>query len=204
MGGRGSSSGIGGSSFTTYTTIVDSKKGLGLGNGGETDKWMAGLTDMERKSIVKYTGSGYTSINEYLRGQISGSPVLKSVVGNIEKAVNKFNLENPTVFHRGSSAGLLGGANSVTDINKMVGQVVVDKGFTSTSATSGKGFTHKPIQYHIQTPSGKGIGAFVQGMSNFASENEFVFNHGSGFKILGAYQKHGEVHVNMRYIGRMS
>lgn len=40
MGGRGSASGIGGSNFKTYTTVVDSKKGLGLGNGGETDGCM--------------------------------------------------------------------------------------------------------------------------------------------------------------------
>lgn len=165
---------------------------------------MHGLDPKERNAVVKYTGSGYANMNMYLRGQIDGSNIVKNRVKNMEQAINKFNLENPTVFHRGSSASLLGGANSVADINKMVGQVVVDKGFTSTSATLGKGFTGKGINYHIQTPSGKGIGAFVQGMSNFASENEFVFNHDSGFKILGAYQKHGKVHVNMRYVGRMS
>ena len=205
MGGRGSASGLSGSGFTTYTDVKSSASALGLGNGGETDKWMAGLTDKEHKSVKRYTKSWYVDINDHLRGIEPGSSVIKNDVKNMEQAINKFNLQNPTVFHRGSSASLLGGANSVADINKMAGQVVVDKGFTSTSATSGKGFTYKPIQYHIQTPAGKGIGAFVQGISGYgATENEFVFNHGSGFKILGAYQKHGQVHVNMRYVGRMS
>lgn len=86
----------------------------------------------------------------------------------------------------------------------MVGSTIVDKGFVSTSSLDKGGFVLKaPIKYHIQTPAGSGIGAFIKGISKHKNENEFVFNSGSAFQITGVYQDaKKKTHVNLLYLGR--
>lgn len=190
-----------------YSNVGASEDGLGLHNGGETDRWMASLSSSEYDAIYGYTNSDFIPINQHLRaGDVWAGSALEQQIANIESGINGFNLQKPTVFHRGSSDSLLGGGiNTAEDIRSKIGQVVVDNGFTSTSATASQNFGGH-IVYHIKTPAGKGAGAFVQGISRYGKgENEFLFNHGSGFKIVGGYEDtHGQLHCNMEYVGRLT
>ena len=105
----------------------------------------------------------------------------------------------------------------------MTGKTVTDKGFTSTALqkSSIRGYdrgqstyinktggrsSNSVVHYHIETPSGKGIGGLVLGPKSKASGRymytpEFIFNRGSQFTITGAYEKNGVVHCNLRYAG---
>lgn len=82
----------------------------------------------------------------------------------------------------------------------VIPDVVQDKAFMST-ASAGSGFGG--LTYHILTPPGKGIGAYVRPISKYKGEKEFLFNHGSAFVIKGAYKdEYGSLHCNLEYIGR--
>lgn len=192
--------------YEEYKTVKESENALGYGNGGETDKWMAGLSEAEKEAVRKYTGSSYSDMNSALReddyDNLSG--YLKKRINNLEAALDKFNLEKPTVFVRGSGTELLNGASTVAEINAMKGQLVVDKGFTSSSATAKGSFDWKPVIYHINTPSGKGIGGYVRGISGYGSfENEFLFNKGSAYVIKRGYEENGQLHCEVDYYGRV-
>lgn len=198
-------------SYTEYATPSEAMAALGLGNGGETDQWMNGLSKAENKAVYDYSGDAYEELNAALREGRDfkktddyGNPYdYKNCDTQLEQAINKFTLNTPTTFIRGSNAGLLGGASTVDQINAMVGNVVHDPGYTSTSAHTGGGFGGK-ITYHINTPAGKGIGAYIRGISMFSGEDEFLFNKGSAFKVTGAYEtSNGQVHCNLEYVGRV-
>lgn len=209
MGGRGSQSG-----FNEYRQYYDksvAQAGLGDGNGGETDTWVMKLGQDEKDSIVKYTGSYYRELNGALRKYKDGvrdssKGSFKTDRDNIEAGINSYNLRHNTIFHRSSSASLLGGLTDPNEINeKLAGKVVVDHGFTSTTTTyrTGGGTMFGDIQYHISTPRGKGIGAFVRPISSHKTEEEFLFNYGSGYKVVRAYRSStGHTHVDLEYVGR--
>ena len=207
FGGRGSRSGgerppvI---TFTQYQTVAESEQGLGYDNGGEADRWEQSLSNAEYQAVADYSGSDFRSLNSGLRKgkEKELDDHFQSVNVNLESALDKYTLEKPTTFVRGSTADLLGGASTVEEINAMAGSIVVDKGFTSSSATVSGAFSGE-IKYHIDTPAGKGIGAYIRGISEYGiDENEFLFNKGGMYRVKGAYKEYGDVHVNIEWIGR--
>ena len=208
MGGRGGKSGF--TDYSQYYHSAEAQEGLGMGNGGETDTWVMSLDAPQHDSIVKYTGSYYRQLNTALRKhgdkvRDSSKGTFKTDRDNIEAGINRYTLRNNTIFHRSSSASLLGGAKTVEEINAMAGSVVVDQGFTSTTTTyrQGGGTMFGDIQYHISTPRGKGIGAFVRPISSHPTEEEFLFNYGSAYRIVRAYRSStGHTHVDLEYVGR--
>lgn len=243
MGGRGSGSGmVSGrtTSYADYTNINDANNSLGFGNGGETDKWTGGLSAEEKRAINNYSRAGYKNINGKLRKLKDGedidpnSPVGKRV-NAIEGAINRYELTQPTTFHRSGSIfdfmserevrKMMSNGDYNADIvqsklDSMVGKVMHDKGFVSSSASRDKrstaGSSFGAVEYTIRTPKGKGIGAYIVGASHYKdSESEFLFNRGSGFKItgisrgtrtgttlLGDTYTDTVFHVSMEYVGR--
>ena len=192
--------------YMQYQTLNQSEEGLGYGNGGETDRWENSLTASEREAVSMYSETYYQTLNMELRA--GKEPTRAAMDKELESAINKFDLETPTTFVRGSTADLLGGEDTVDGINARIGEIVVDKGYTSSSATAGEAFTYKPVIYHIDAPSGKGIGAYIRGISSYGiDENEFLFNKGGMYRIKGAYTKSGiyddELHVNIEWVGRV-
>lgn len=184
---RKGSSGIKPVTYFSYDTAVESKDALGYGNGGITDQWMAGLSKGEKTAARWYTESNYKPFNKALR---DGDPLSKSQSkhdANLQSAINKYTLDKPTIFYRGSSTSFLGGVQTVDEINAMKGQIISDKAYLSTSASKDAMFK-KGCRYRIHTPPGKGIGAYITGLSQHPHENEFVFNKGSSFKIMGAHE----------------
>jgi len=113
------------------------------------------------------------------------------------------------IVHRITGTELFGGASTVKEFRQLYGEVVTDKGYTSSELNARRDLTgqygtehEKQVIMHIKTPSGKGIGQYVGGVSNANKEQEFLFNRGSSFKVLGAYELDGRVHVNVKYVGR--
>lgn len=193
--------------YVVNESLQESYDNLGYTNGGETDKWMNGLSQKERDAFWHYSEDS-DPYNDYMRKRTDYiTNEEKTEINRIRNQMENFELEKPMIFHRGSGAALLGGASTVEEVRAMIGKNVVDDAFTSCAATRGKGFSG--IRYHIMTPTGKGIGAFMQGVSTFgSSENEFLFNSGSVFKIIGAYEggshyKDSGLNVNLLYVGRI-
>lgn len=175
------------------------------------------LTDWERElnnnpeqfnSLYNYTGSFYKAANSYLRktkkSDYAGySPTdLKARIKEIDTALSKFDLKNNIMVYRGSTNHLIGGAKTVDDVKKIVGSVVRDKGFMSTSTRKSSAFSDD-VHYEIKVPKGKDRGAYVGGVSHFGHEKEFLLNRGTQFKVLGAREgKYGKLIVQLEVVGR--
>lgn len=197
--------------YTVYSSAKAAEAALGLDNGGETDQWQKKLTPNQQKGVDIYTGSYYKTMNEWMRKlSTTISDYAKQYLPSLQHALDKFTVHKPIVTHRGMGPEIFGLDKYATPQEIMAavkilaasGGQVTDLGFTSSSAATGEEFGGSVV-LHTQTPAGKGIGAFVAGVSHYGkSENEFLYNSGSHFQILGAYFKDGQVHVNARYTGR--
>lgn len=202
MGGRGSSSDGG----RRFGQLSEANSFFGVGEpDGMFPRWEQSVTEDEKSAAVYYTSSAYMEINKYLRGKnLDEAPEnIKNVVANIDKAMAKFNLtENITVF-RGGSNQLVGGASTVDAIKAMTGAIVRDNGIMSTAVTaSGMWDTGgKKIGYEIQIPKGKGRGIFIDPVSHFQGEQEFMVARGTEFKVTGAYtDTHGNVICKLKAV----
>ena len=175
---------------------------MGAFNGGAADQWAAGLSEAEREAITNYTGMDYRRVNRQLRAGVEPWGEVQA----IERALDRFDLPRGIITHRRSTASFLGGVQSLEAINAMVGSVVIDRGFTSSTGTEGVvGGGFGGLAYHIRVPAGRGAGAYVKKLSENDQENEFLFNRGGCYRILGAYRDElGTVNVNMEWIGRAS
>lgn len=203
--------------YNLYDSDEEIYEAMGLGNGGQADKWQKKLTPEEEAAVEWYTGNGHRPINELERhgpnsiGKGNSLQETMEASKNLESALDKGRLDKPIIVTRTSSPDLLGGVTSVSEIRKMAGQVVRDNGFMSAeinAATSAKNpygtkYGNDRITYHIKTPAGKGIGQYVRGLSGAHVEQEYLFNKDASFKILGAWaDASGMTHVNLRYEGR--
>lgn len=216
FGGRGGSSGGGGgggSRVMNEEVTSENSQYKVYDDRGEAENdlmssaWNDSLSISEEHAVERYTSNDYHWINGELRGNnplYMSEPQLKELhtdIDNLTNAIDRYELQNDTVFHRGAGTKLLNGASTLSEVQAMMGSTVIDKGFTSSGVTVYESFTHKPLMFHIMTPKGKGIGAYI-GKQNIYGEKEFLFNRGSAFKIVGAYaDAYGKVNVNLQYIG---
>lgn len=173
---------------------------MGLEIGGETDRWASTLTQAEIDAIRAYSERA-GDFNYPLRNDL----LLPAGVSQITAALDRFVLPKAIITHRTSTAQLLGFGDTATvdDVEAMIGSVVVDDGFTSSTAIYGTFEAYDEVVYHIKTPRGARAGAYIKGVSAHTEENEFLYNRGGCYRILGAYTDgDGLLNVNMEWIGR--
>lgn len=102
MGGRGGKSRM---AYAEYSLIGDANAAMGYGNGGEADQWTKALSKEEKRAINNYSRRGYDKINGTLRRLKDGkdvdpnTPVGKRITA-MEDAIDRYNLDRPTVFTR--------------------------------------------------------------------------------------------------------
>ena len=195
MGGRG------GKAFATNSARqADAFFGLGSPK-GMYPSWHDAISGKEHDALYTYIGSSYTDINNYLRRGIETSSYYKDCIADMTRAISDFSLKKSIVVHRGAEAHIFGGFKTAAQINEMAkkGARLTDKGFMSTSASSGSQFDGK---YHfvITVPAGKGRGAYIAPFSRYRSENEFLLQKGSTFKITRAVDRGGQIEVHLRLV----
>ena len=59
MGRKAAASGMSSGGFTKYASLKASEAGLGLGNFGETDRWMGSIDSDEEAAVDDYSGDAY-------------------------------------------------------------------------------------------------------------------------------------------------
>jgi len=177
----------------TYLGTVDDMR-------SEAEGWGADLTEDEETALRKYTGVTYGRINPMCYGSEDkmwadpdGNPLGINdgdrralltmdipAMEDMDRAISKFEVKEPMVVHRGS------GNPFGMPPEEAVGKVWESKGYTSTSLSTGVpssfGRDDKVIM-HIMIPKGKGIGAYVEDISAYRSEKEFILKRGSRFAI---------------------
>jgi len=195
MGGRG------GRAFKT-TDASKSRAFFGVDqSNGMFPDWKKGLTPEQLAAVRLYTGSAYEDINEALRivGLSSSSSRMQDTVEKITEALRKFHLKKSLTVYRGASGAIFGGAKTVEEINAMAkaGARITDRGFMSTSASEGAQFGGD-YRFVITVPAGTGRGAYVAPVSHFGSENEFLLQRNSTFKIVKAVTNGYHIDVHLR------
>jgi len=150
--------------------------------------WKAKVTSDEEYAIHTYTTSKYDAVNSALRrGGAPASQTLSCIV-DCTSALDKASLPEPLVVRRGSTSSFLwrglGKDKNWLDSSytELVGQVIEDKGFMSTSPIPGKGFSND-VEYKILLPE-KSKAMYIAPISEFKGEQEVLIQKGSMFKIV--------------------
>ena len=163
-----------------------------------SDEFWDGLTDEERDGVYAYTGSDYTTMNGLLRGTVEWDDVdnparWRYEINDCADALSHRGIANDTILYRGMGSEMslrraLGLENlsmrefeQVTNSGNLKGLSFVEKGFASTGIDAGSGW-NKEVVMEIVAPKGT-QGFFISHVSRYKSENEFLLQRGSIFRI---------------------
>lgn len=130
-----------------------------------------------------YTGSNYRPINQHLRGirllDESYDKKLLDTIAEIDKDFQN-GLQQNTILKRGIDSEVLEKWGVTGDPKKLIGTTITDNGFMSTSTERTLG---GDITIEIQASKGA-RGAFINSISQFDNEQEFLLPRGSQIEIL--------------------
>lgn len=160
-------------------------------------------TSKETNALTYYTGSAYEDINSHLRGIYKTSD--KHILDSIElckKALSKSSFNEDVYVRRGSDKTSLAGIISTItgkslgeeknmlnkNIKILIGQVVEDKGFMSTTPLEDAGFSPGGVEYVIKLPKGVNA-AYVAPISKFKEEQEILIQASTRFVIEDVEEK---------------
>lgn len=160
-----------------------------------TDGWLKTISSTEKSGVRTYTGSAYEDMNKYLRG-IKKSTSYKDEIKACKDALSKASLPEETIVRRGSGYNMLNelGFGQITPQNKsnVIGAIVIDKGFVSTSPSPTGGFSDS-IEYVIRLPKGSQA-MYVAPISKFSSEQELLINCGGKYMVEDVeFNSYGDV-----------
>lgn len=145
------------------------------------ESWLSSLTEEEKEIVMRYTRRFYEDANGYLGGYNDDWKIfweedkLKEMIGYLTSGINKGVLPEDIVVTRTF--------NDVELEKYDVGDVVNIKQFVGTSILDREQRFNKSKAY-IYVPANVGKGAFVNGFSEFPSEEEYLINRGQQFLIV--------------------
>lgn len=151
-----------------------------------TDEFVKVISTDEYDGVVRYTGSAYVPMNKYLRGISKDISVENKVaIKSATKALEKVKLPETVIVRRGSNYNMLAelgvSLEDMKDKNKIIGSILTDHGFTSTSPDPNGGFD-EDIEYVIKVPKGSEA-AYVDKISMHEGELELLINRGGLYQI---------------------
>ena len=160
------------------------------------DKWLETIDKDELRGVKTYTGSAYKDINNYLRGLGKNVGTYeKEQIKFCESALKKASLPEETIVRRGASYNMLeelGIDYSKENKQKVIGGIVQDKGFFSTSPDPNGGFDSS-IEYIVKIPKGSQA-MYIDKISKHEGEKELLVNKGGKFIIEDVeYSSRGKV-----------
>ena len=146
------------------------------------ENWANNLSESESAAVRSYTDTGYSNINSTLRGLSDGfNPGMKETAISLHGALARAETPCDDTVFRGASSDALGQYASLPD-DALVGKVIQDKGFMSTSLDSDRAFSGN-VQFVIDVPKGS-HGVYVGSISSFSGEKEVLFDAGQIMKVL--------------------
>lgn len=153
----------------------------------EGKAWSEGLSNEEKSAIRDYTGTSYLNINAVLRGvenDFSQGNHERAV--HIHQALQRSCIPHECTVYRGASLSALGEFQSLSD-EQLVGNILIDRGFMSTSLNSGDAFGGD-VRLEITVPQGA-RGAYVGYLSQCGHyESEVLFDRRQRMEITNVYR----------------
>ncbi|HEX9061422.1 MAG TPA: ADP-ribosyltransferase, partial [Clostridia bacterium] len=139
--------------------------------------WKNALSASEKSAITAYTGDEcYQNINAVLRGlesEYEGNNA--EIVQELSQALSKSSIPQNITLYRGASKAMLGNLQNLPP-EELVGEVISDKAFMSTSLVPAGAF-NGDLTLIIEAPSGA-EGAYIGNMSYYPGEAEVLLNKG--------------------------
>jgi hypothetical protein len=188
--------------YGTRSTIEDVKK---------HSHFLIDETTLEEKQAARYyTASlGYEEYNEALRFPEIWKTAGRKTKKRIETLTDVINKASPlsqnTIFYRHNKLGTLGhlynsnvakiaqevvvngNISKMSELkNLLIESVIEDKGFLSTSYRQGIFVKRDGLEIRIHAPKGFRGGLFLEEISKFPGEREYLFAPGQKFKVLDA------------------
>lgn len=182
-------------------------------------KWSKHQVVGEKRAIREYTGGPCEAINKYLRGIFKVAAALANkdegaywdtsmvkrilpVIPYLDRVISRFETPVPMRVYRVVSKNML---QKFIDAQQSKDGIFVEDGYCSTTLLQGSfGDEEEDITMVIDVPPGVGIGAYLDPVSEYGGEYEFLMARGTMFKvhhITLATKDHGPV-VHMEAIGR--
>lgn len=148
----------------------------------ESDEWIDGLTDIEKKALKKYTyNSGdkkpnrfFEKINAMLRGDIPESKMLSGYANSISGALKKSRLQHDVICYRKVSV------NPIE--NRDAGSIIKLKQFISTSVIPGRALSGV-CEITIYVPKGTNA-AYIEKLSAFPNQRELLLDKDCIYRVI--------------------
>ena len=163
-------------------------------------KWYGELDSKQTMAVINYTGDDYSAINGLLRTEMTENQVklwdsyntttTKENIDHLTDAISRFELHDNIQVYRTCEMDVF------RNLQKNVGSVFVDDGFTSTSilktpVASGN------VRMVIDVPASKGVGAWISPLSGTEEEYEFLLQRGTRFRIDAIQETTDEIQIHM-------
>lgn len=157
------------------------------------------MTNPQKGSLKYYTSnSGYSNMNNFLRGKQGASDATKEHVTNAQNGMRP--TTQPIILHRGSGWFTSGSTGqqwtSYANIKALEGGTFHNESFFSASVGGEAAFGGN-IKFEIECPVGTPM-AYVKAFSKYGGENEMLLAADLNFKIMTVTQQSGHVVVRLR------
>jgi hypothetical protein len=152
-------------------------------------EWKSQITEQQEKSFYKYTKHSSPINNALRNGTLEDNPDIKGRIDDMTSAIEQFDLKEGIRVTRFSNDELISG------LDEYEGAIVSDDAFISTTVRTGQNYVDiesfgNDIEYEINVPAGKGIGAYLAPISSYYDEQEFLLQRGTSF-IVDKVEKDG-------------
>jgi hypothetical protein len=174
----------------------------------KNDAMFAAMDKKDVFYVTKYTSNYYRQMNRYLRtGRSEGDTEVVKVVENLQRVIkeNALPLQDNTMLYRQMGSDALehmfdqptmdiinaikkdkGADTALIEQLKtaIVGGALKDNAFVSSTYIKGSFGSGMDVSIEIFAPKGYRGGVFVDSVSAFQGENEYIFNSGMEFDII--------------------
>lgn len=155
-------------------------------------------------AVVNYTGDDYSAINGLLRTEMTENQVklwdsyntttTKENIEHLTNAISQFELHDNIQVYRTCETDVF------RNLQKNVGSVFIDDGFTSTSILKAP-VASGNVRMVIDVPASKGVGAWISPLSGTEEEYEFLLQRGTQFRIDAIEETADEIQIHMTVLG---
>lgn len=189
--------------------IISVKKAIGYNDRAEAEKVLSAnaknwtLTPEETYSVKWYTDDGFRELNAWLRGRLPDDDY-SDLAARLDGSLSRFMLTEDLSVIRGMGEHTLRRYGLTLD-DSIIGKSFSDLGFMSTSIDfdKAKEFAMRqrsdPVLLQFDIPAGKGRGAYINDVSIYPDEYEFLVKRSAEFEFYEITKKDGITLLKARW-----
>lgn len=162
------------------------------------------LTEEEFRAVRSYTGPGFVPMNAALRSpSATRDGWVEEQIRNCDRAIARQSIPESVILHRGVGRGYADfhgvDIDSPIQMKGLVGRVINDDAYLSTSIGKSAAFAIKDIRMMIKVPKGHHA-LHVQEMSQYKSEREILLRRNTRYIVHAVYMKGGQWYMEVEVV----